>query len=119
AAGFTCPEEALREAERAGRRELDRAIIARWSQGAVPRTGWVEERVWRAYWSGALAAAGAPPRRLDELTGLVLEVTRPASSWTRMEPSTPRLLEQLAGLGLRLGVFSNSSGTLEAHLRHL
>ena len=119
AAGFVTDETALRRAERSARRALDAAIIARWREGNVPRTGWVEARVWHAYWAGALAAAGAPADRLDPLTQVVLEVTRPASSWTRLAPATCGVLTSLAESGLKLAIISNSSGTLEGHLRSL
>jgi HAD superfamily hydrolase (TIGR01509 family) len=49
----------------------------------------------------------------------VLRVTRPASSWDRVESGTPALLHDLALAGVRLGVISNSSGTLSEHLARI
>ncbi len=51
--------------------------------------------------------------------GTVLRVTRPASSWDRVEAGTDTALRELALRGYRLGIISNSSGTLAEHLRGL
>jgi len=119
AAGLPVTEPALRAAEGPARRALDLALVKRWERGDVPRTGWVEERLWRRYWSDALRGLGAPPGRIDELTEVALAVTRPAASWTRVDPQLEAILIGLRARGLGLGVISNSSGTLETHLRDL
>lgn len=118
-AGLHTTEESLRAAEIPARSLLDRALVSRWHAGDVPRTGWVEAQLWRRYWSDVLRGAGADPRRLDELTEAALSITRPAASWTRMEPGLHDTLETLSSRGLGLGVISNSSGTLLDHLGSL
>jgi HAD superfamily hydrolase (TIGR01549 family) len=119
AAGLSVTEAALRAAEKPARRALDRALVERWGGGDLPRPGWVEGRLWRRYWSDTLLGAGAPPGRLEALTEAALSVTRPAASWTRMEPHLDRTLGALRDRGMSLGVISNSSGTLEGHLHEL
>ncbi|MGH9866732.1 MAG: HAD family hydrolase [Candidatus Polarisedimenticolia bacterium] len=118
-AGFPTDEPSLRRAELPGRRELDMAIIARWQEGPVPRSGWVEAQIGRRYWQGMLQRAGASPERIEALTDTVLRVTRPAASWTRVAGSTMQALDAMADRGVKLAVISNSSGTLEEHLRTL
>lgn len=117
--GFRVDELTLRRAERAARRDLDRAILERWNEGSLPRTGWIEEQVWRRFWRQALEMAGAVPYDAEDLVGAVLEVTRPASSWDRVEESTPAMLGTLAERGYRLGIISNSNGSLRAHLARI
>ena len=117
--GFRVDELTLRRAERGARRDLDRAILERWNDGSVPRTGWVEDRVWRRFWRQVLELSGAGPYEAEDLVTAVLDVTRPASSWDRVEDSTRPTLETLARRGYRLGIISNSNGTLRAHLEGL
>ncbi len=117
--GFSIDEASLRAKEEPARRDLDAAILARWRAGRVPRTGWVEGEVWRRYWRQVLEACGAPASRAEALVDAVLEVTRPASSWDRVDPATPGLLDELTARGHRLGVISNSNGTLTAQLGRL
>lgn len=119
AAGFRVDEMTLRRAERIARRALDRAILQRCGRGAPPRTGWVEQEVWHDFWRQALEICGASEGNLDELVRIVLEVTRPASSWDRIESSTWPTLNDLSMQGYRLGIISNSSGTLVEHLRRV
>lgn len=119
AGGFRVTEQALRRAESALRRDLDREIIERWEAGEVPRTGWIESRVWKDYWRRVLVSCGAAPDASDPLAERVLQVVRPASSWDRVEPDTEKVLEILASRGYRLGIVSNSSGTLLEHLERI
>lgn len=115
-AGFVIDELTLRRSERAARRDLDRAILERWHGGAVPRTGWVETSVWRNFWRQVLELCGANAYESDALTSVVLGVTRPASSWTQVDAVTLPTLEWLTRRGYRLGIISNSNGSLRAHL---
>ena len=115
-AGFVVDEMTLRRSEMLARRDLDRVILERWHGGSVPRTGWIETSVWRNFWRQVLELSGANPYDVDSLTGVVLDVTRPASSWSMVDATTPGTLEWLAGQGYRLGVISNSNGSLIAHL---
>ena len=117
--GFRVDEIHLRRAELTARRDLDRAILERWKQGPLPRTGWVEARVWRNFWRQVLELCGASPAGSEALVETVLEVTRPASSWDRVASSTVPLLEDLSRRGYRLGIISNSNGTLLHQLERL
>ncbi|HEY3175225.1 MAG TPA: HAD family hydrolase [Candidatus Polarisedimenticolia bacterium] len=117
--GFRVTEMALRRAEMSARRDLDRAILKRWSEGSVPLRGWVEEKVWLGFWRDVLALCGAGPGDVESLVGTVLNVTRPASSWDRVDSSTMPTLETLASRGYRLGIISNSNGTLAHQMRRL
>ena len=117
--GFRVEEMTLRRAEMSARRDLDRAILTRWNEGSVPRTGWVEEKVWRAFWRQVLELSGATSYDADALTTTVLRVTRPASSWDRVDSTTLPTLRELASRGYRLGIISNSNGTLRDQLDRL
>lgn len=117
--GFPVDEMALRRAEMSARRDLDRAILERWSVGPLPLTGWIEERVWRRFWRQVLELCGASSYDAESLVSTVLAVTRPASSWDRVDAATLPTLEALAARGYRLGIISNSNGTLGAHLDRL
>ena len=119
AEGLDVREEALRSAETTARRDLDKAILSRWSSGSLPRTGWVEGKVWTSFWRQVIIACGGTPERSDRLVDAVLKVTRPASSWDRVDSTTPGVLDELAARGHRLGVISNSSGTLHDHLERI
>jgi HAD superfamily hydrolase (TIGR01549 family) len=119
AAGFRVDELTLRRAERSARRVLDRAILERWRGGALPRTGWIESGVQRDFWRQILELSGATPYQADALVDTVLEVTRPAGSWDRVESSTLPALDALSDAGYRMGIISNSSGTLVEHLRSI
>ena len=115
-AGFVIDEMTLRRSERLARRDLDRVILERWRGGIVPRTGWVETSVWQNFWRQVLGLCGASPYEVDALTMVVLGVTRPASSWNQVDATTRPTLERLARKGYRLGIISNSNGSLHAHL---
>ena len=117
--GFAIDEPALRRAELSARRELDQVILRRFHEGPLPRTGWVEAEVWLRFWRQVLEACGATPYDADALVAAALRVTRPASSWDRVESTTVPALRALAAAGYRLGVISNSSGGLADHLRRL
>lgn len=117
-AGFRVDEAALRRAETVARRDLERTILARWSEGGIPRTGWIEESLSRVFWEQVLRQSGAGTSSGD-LVPAVLQVTRPASSWDRLDELTVPTLLDLRSRGCRLGIISNSNGTLAAHLRRL
>ena len=117
--GLKVDEMTLRRAESAARRVLEATILRRFQAGGLPRTGWVEAEVWRAFWRQVLEVCGAGTYAADDMVTAVLDVTRPASSWDRVESTTAHALDELAGAGYRLGVISNSSGTLTEHLRRL
>lgn len=115
-AGFIVDEMTIRRAERLARRDLDRVILERWHGGTVPRTGWVEMSVWHNFWRHVLELCGANAYDSDTLTTVVLGVTRPASSWNQVDTATLPTLEWLHGRGYRLGIISNSNGSLVTHL---
>jgi len=119
AAGLTTCELTLRRAELAARRELDRRIIDRWLRDGMMPSGGLNADVWRGYWLQVLRICGADPYREDALLEAVFEVTRPARSWDRVESSTRPALDALAAAGYRLGIISNSSGTLREHLERI
>jgi putative hydrolase of the HAD superfamily len=118
-AGLRVDEPALRRAEAGARRDLDAAILAAWGAGVPPRTGWIEARVWKEFWARAVALCGAAPGETVRLAGQILEVTRPAASWDQVDPSTPQVLDDLRAAGYRLGVISNSNGTVAGQLEAL
>jgi putative hydrolase of the HAD superfamily len=62
-------------------------------------------------------AAGLPPVS-EEAAGVIVESNRARNLWDQVNPDAPPLLEHLAGR-YRLGVVSNSDGTVAATLAQL
>ena len=117
--GLKITEQDLHRAQAPARIDLDRRILDRWLTGAVPRTGWIEGSVWNDFWREVLAACGARAAKMETLIRTVDRVVRPAASWDRVDPKTAPLLQRLRSRGYRLGVISNSSGTLVEHLERI
>ncbi len=118
-AGLDASEMTLRRAESAARRGLDRAILEASRECSGSRIAARNDTVWRGYWRQVLRLCGADPYKEEDLLDTVFEVTRPAASWDRVESSTPPALDALSAAGYRLGVISNSSGTLKEHLERI
>jgi len=73
---------------------------------------------WREYLVGYLAACGVSQNRCHELAAEVAEATA-GRAWTHVGTGVMAALPALAGLGLPMGVVSNSDGTVQAELRRL
>jgi HAD superfamily hydrolase (TIGR01509 family) len=112
-AGVTADAAALERAERALREEF------RETEGVVMRThadggfSW-HERMYRRLL--ALAETPGASASLDHAASVILREHRASNAWRRIGLGVREALEQLRGAGFKLGVVSNSEGTIEQML---
>jgi len=112
-AGVTADAAALERAERALRQEF------RETQGVVMRThhdggfSW-HERLYRRLL--ALSETPGAPDALDRAATVILREHRASNAWRRIGLGVREALERLRGAGFKLGVVSNSEGTIEQML---
>ena len=91
-----------------------RAMVLQDLAGTPPVAGtW-----WREYLVGYLAACGVAEDRCRDLAVEVAEASA-GNAWTHVGTGVMAGLRALAGLGLPMGVVSNSDGTVQAELRRL
>jgi putative hydrolase of the HAD superfamily len=91
-----------------------RAMVVQDLAAAPPTSGtW-----WREYLVGYLAACGVAEDRCRDLAADVAEATK-GQAWTHVGTGAKEGLRALAGLGLPMGIVSNSDGTVQAELRRL
>jgi putative hydrolase of the HAD superfamily len=72
----------------------------------------------RAYFGGALAAAGVPEDRVAPLVDAFLAREKSRGLWSRPMEGARAAIDGVGELGLRRAVVSNSDGRAEWHLRH-
>jgi putative hydrolase of the HAD superfamily len=91
-----------------------RAMVIQDLAGTPPVAGtW-----WREYLVGYLAACGVAQDRCRDLA-IEVAVATAGRAWTHVGTGVMSGLRALAGLGLPMGVVSNSDGTVQAELRRL
>ena len=71
----------------------------------------------RAYFAGALEAAGVPPREMEMALVAFTERHRATGLWTRPCEGAREALDRVLQRGLRAACVSNSDGRAEMHLR--
>lgn len=76
-----------------------------------------EDNLWAWFWNRIAEAAGAPPIS-DEAVKLITAENRRSNLWTAINADAVPVLEHLHGR-YRLGVVSNSDGTVAATFRNL
>jgi putative hydrolase of the HAD superfamily len=108
--GFATDPATLRRAEIAGRRAYDASARPADPSGPAPR-GDV-----RAYFGGALAAAGVPEALRPAAVERWLAREQARGLWCRPMEGARAALDGLRALGLRIAVVSNSDGRAEHHL---
>lgn len=113
--GFRASTEDFEEAERAGKRKLDRLLWPRIRTGEVPRTS--GHLYWEAYFEVLMDRLGALPEARPGLSLKVGAAFRNIHTWSRVLPETLPALESLRAAGYFLAVISNSNGTVESELR--
>jgi len=82
---------------------------------AATRGGTVD---WDEYFRVYATTAGVPPSRLLHAIAALHEVFG-GCNWTRVVPGAAAMLETLRAAGVRIGVVSNSDGSVEKTLRHV
>ena len=83
-----------------------------------PETPEPPKGTWHPYLVEYIAACGAAHAGREELAARMAESIR-GHRWTHVAPGVHEALREIAGLGVTLGVVSNSDGTVEAVLRGL
>jgi len=115
--GYPATAEDFFAAERVGKRKLDEWLWPQIRQGEVPRT--IDTYYWAENLKALVERLGVPvPARLAVMQRVARgfgEITL----WSRVLPETPPFLEKLRAQGYRLGVISNSIGTMEQQLERV
>ena len=108
--GFTGDPSAMEDAEPRARLTVD------WSR---VDSGEERER-WRNYFWTILSAGGWADRaRIPEVLRIIFSRNQVFTLWSRPARAAAETLEQLADLGYRCAVISNSDGSVEGMLQHL
>ena len=110
--GFATDAATLRRAEIAGRRAYDASILAAPPDAPPPRGDQ------RAYHGGTLEAAGVPAELREAAIDRCIAREKDRGLWIQPMEGAREALDALAGLGLRLGVVSNSDGRAAFHLEN-
>jgi putative hydrolase of the HAD superfamily len=105
-AGFAPPVELLDRGHYAGAAALDTAAAD---------TKWPE--YWGIYIDAFLTACAVPEELREEAHDHLASEHAVAGLWTRTAPGSREGLRALAATGVRLGIISNSDGTVEQQLR--
>jgi putative hydrolase of the HAD superfamily len=100
--GFRPTQEQLHSAEREAKQQLDRVLAEHHS---------VDGRYWDIYYQRLLRDLGGPDDA--RLRARLAAKTRNGTNWVRVLPGTRELLERLHRR-FRLGVISNSDGSIQA-----
>ncbi len=110
-AGADADVAAVRTAERAARRVLHDAVTDG-HQGTEPD-------LWRAYFLHLFEGSGVPAEAMEDVGARIRDVHRADHLWTGVAEGTADALEELAGVGYRLGVISNADGRVEGVLERV
>ena len=112
--GMRVTATALRRAEVAGRRRYDGSPSLPAVEGESPPLGTVGDT--RAYFGGMLEAAGVPAKATPPILDRFAERHAKCGLWTRPVEGARVMLDQIAAMGVRRAVVSNSDGRAEMHL---
>jgi putative hydrolase of the HAD superfamily len=104
-AGFTPPVEVLDRAHYAGAARLDATTVD---------TEW--PHYWKHYIDGFLAACEIPDELREEAHEHLSSEHASQGLWGRIAPGSPQGVRALVATGVRLGIVSNSDGTVEREL---
>ena len=112
--GFPASVEDFYAAERAGKLKLDEWM---WPQIRARQVAPGTDRYyWSAYFEMLMDQIHAPAETQPELIHTLREGFRDIRTWSRVFPETAPFLDELRKKGYRLGVISNSVGTVEEQL---
>ena len=71
---------------------------------------------WKSYGAAVARAAGVPEDRIEEAASGVVRALSSGRGWNRLLPGSIDGLKELAATGARLGIVSNSDGTVAEQL---
>lgn len=98
---------------------LERAHYRAMSQIDVPGSPEpTAEMWWQSYLLDFVAECGVDPADIPPLAARMAQ-TIPSFGWTHVGPQVADGLRAISGLGVKLGIVSNSDGTVEGELRRL
>ena len=115
--GYPATPEDFFAAERAGKHKLDEWLWPQIRQGEVPRT--IDHYYWGEYLKALVEQLGVPEAARPAMMQRVANGFRDITLWSRVLPETPPFLHKLRAQGYRLGVISNSIGTMEQQLERV
>lgn len=115
--GYPSQPEDFHAAERAGKAKLDEWLWPQIHQGEVPRK--IDHYYWGEYLSALMRRVKAPETEHGRLMNWVADQFRDITVWSRVLPDTAPVLQELRARGYRLGVISNSIGTIEEQLQRV
>ncbi|MEJ2009948.1 MAG: HAD-IA family hydrolase [Acidobacteriota bacterium] len=115
AAGFQARVEHFREAERAGKRNLDKFLWPQIREGHPPRSA--NLAYWEHFLRALLEQIGATAENRQLALDLVIRRFRDIRTWSRVLPETVGVLNSLKSAGFFLAVVSNSDGSVEGQLQ--
>lgn len=115
--GYPATAEDFFAAERVGKRQLDEWLWPQIRQGEVPRT--IDTYYWTEYLKALVERLAVPEATRLEVMQRVARGFGDITLWSRVLAETPPFLEKLRAQGYRLGVISNSIGTMEQQLERV
>lgn len=114
-AGIPARIEHFHQAEREGKRKLDRALWPQIHSGNVPRSS--NGVYWKHYLSALMEQIDAPEDARPTAIQIVVNGFRDIHTWSKVLPETIPVLGSLRSAGYLLAVISNSDGSVEGELQ--
>ena len=115
--GYPVTVEDFFAAERVGKRKLDEWLWPQIRLGEVPRT--IDTYYWAENLKALVERLAVPEAARMTVIQRVARGFGEITLWSRVLPETPPFLEKLRAQGYRLGVISNSIGTMEQQLERV
>lgn len=112
--GYPAGPEDFYQAEREGKRKLDKWLWPQLRAGRAPRRA--DYYYWTEYLRALVVRVGAPESRQMEVATAIGEEFKRVATWSLVHPGTREYLQTLARRGFVLGIVSNALGQIEAQL---
>jgi HAD superfamily hydrolase (TIGR01509 family) len=117
AAGFPIRPEQFHQAEREGKKRLDKVLWPQIREGRVPRTS--NNVYWEYYLSALSELLDGPPETREAAIERVIAGFRDIHTWSKVFPDTVPALKRLKAAGYYVAVISNSDGSVEGELQRV
>lgn len=114
-AGFATRVAHFDEAERTGKRNLEKVLWPQIRQGRAPRAS--NMAYWEHYLHALMEQIGASEENRSRALDLVISRFRDIHTWSKVLPETVPVLKNLKAAGYFLAVVSNSDGSVEGEIR--
>jgi putative hydrolase of the HAD superfamily len=76
-----------------------------------------EKENWKEYFTCWMELAGAPAQNIPEILQRIFERHKREHLWNWLDPTAPEVFAELKKLGYRLGVISNSDGSIAGSMK--